>query len=163
MKKNFAVKAWIWWLLALIGIVGFILINGLLDYNASHAFSGWLVRLLGLDSKAGAEIGDFLLRKLAHITEYSLLGLLTQTIRFLLKKQGKNIKSWVPLLFILAVGILDEFFQSFSSRTGAVSDVILDFAGAMLGIGVVVVFRECQRRVRQKRNGTQRHNSKLED
>lgn len=139
MKKNFAVKAWIWWLLALIGIVGFILINGLLDYNASHAFSGWLVRLLGLDSKAGAEIGDFLLRKLAHITEYSLLGLLTQTIRISLKKQGKNISIWLPLFCVLAVGILDEFFQSFSSRTGAVSDVLLDFIGGIAGVLVATL------------------------
>ena len=134
MKKNFAVKAWIWWLLTLIGIVGFILTNGLLDYSASHAFSGWLVRLLGVDSKAGAETGDFLLRKLAHITEYSLLGLLTQTIRISLKKQGKNISIWLPLFCVLAVGVLDEFFQSFSNRTGTVSDVLLDFIGGLLGM-----------------------------
>ena len=134
MKKKIAVKAWIWWLLALIGIVGFILTNGLLDYSASHAFSGWLVRLLGVDSKAGAETGDFFLRKLAHITEYSLLGLLTQTIRISLKKQGKNISIWLPLFCVLAVGVLDEFFQSFSNRTGAVSDVLLDFIGGIAGV-----------------------------
>ena len=134
MKKKIAVKAWIWWLLALIGIVGFILTNGLLDYSASHAFSGWLVRLLGVDSKAGAETGDFLLRKLAHITEYSLLGLLTQTIRISLKKQGKNISIWLPLFCVLAVGVLDEFFQSFSNRTGVVSDVLLDFIGGIAGV-----------------------------
>lgn len=139
MKKKIAVKAWIWWLLALIGIVGFILTNGLLDYSASHAFSGWLVRLLGVDSKAGAETGDFLLRKLAHITEYSLLGLLTQTIRISLKKQGKNISIWLPLFCVLAVGVLDEFFQSFSSRTGAVSDVLLDFIGGIAGVLVATL------------------------
>lgn len=139
MKKKIAVKAWIWWLLALIGIVGFILTNGLLDYSASHAFSGWLVRLLGVDSKAGAETGDFLLRKLAHITEYSLLGLLTQTIRISLKKQGKNISIWLPLFCVLAVGVLDEFFQSFSNRTGAVSDVLLDFIGGIAGVLVATL------------------------
>ncbi len=139
MKKKIAVKAWIWWLLALIGIVGFILTNGLLDYSASHAFSGWLVRLLGVDSKAGAETGDFLLRKLAHITEYSLLGLLTQTIRISLKKQGKNISIWLPLFCVLAVGVLDEFFQSFSNRTGVVSDVLLDFIGGIAGVLVATL------------------------
>ncbi len=133
-KNNRVAKAWIWWLVALGLSILFILVNSLLDYDASHAFSGWFVGLLGLDSQAGPETGDFLLRKIAHVTEYALLGFLTQTVRTLLQNQGKKISIWLPLFCVLAVGVLDEFFQSFSNRTGAVSDVLLDFTGGVAGI-----------------------------
>lgn len=124
-------------LFALIGIgiiVVFILGNALLDYNVSHAFSGWLVRLLGLNTNGRVENNDFLLRKIAHITEYACLGFLIQTAKTLWQKQGKSISFWCSLFCLLGVGVLDEFIQSFSNRTSSVSDVLLDFMGGVLGM-----------------------------
>ncbi len=141
---------WIFWLFALGFIIVFILGNALLDYNASHALSGWLVRLLRMDFRAGAENTDFFLRKIAHITEYTLLGLLIQMARILLKKQNKNISIWLPLFCILSIGVLDEFFQSFSGRTSVVSDVILDFMGGLLGMIITALLHITITRKKQK-------------
>ena len=160
MKKLFFSQ--LFWVITALGIIAFILVNALFDFQASHTLSGWFVELFG-NPLNDAEKTDMLFRKIAHVGEYALLGAGVVTLFWLGKKKKPSLSIWCVLFFLLAMGVLDEFFQSFSNRTSSVSDVILDFAGAMLGIGVVVVFRECQRRVRQKRNGTQRHNSKLED
>ena len=45
------------------------------------------------------------------------------------------------MLAVLAVGSLDEFNQSFnSSRTGAVSDVILDLVGGLLALVLARIY-----------------------
>lgn len=131
LKKK--TKGWIWQI-AIVFVILFILGNALLGYHTSHTLSGWLLELLGLGNDSGADMGDFWLRKFAHITEYALLGLLAQIIRNILKTQGKIISVWFPMFCVLAVGVLDEFFQSFSSRTSSVNDVILDYMGGILGM-----------------------------
>ena len=142
MKKKIGIKAWAWWLLALIGIVTFILANGLMDNTASHAFSDWFAGLFGLSLTAESETGEFFLRKFAHITEYALLGFVLQTVWRLINKKGRKLLVCCPLLCVLAVGILDEIFQSFGSRNSAVSDVLLDFFGGVMGmIMATVVYR----------------------
>ena len=115
----------------------FILGNALLGYNASHAISGWLVSLLGLNEGATVGEGDFILRKIAHVLEYAVLGILVTMLCVLLKKNQKRMCVWFSLFFFLSVGVLDEFFQSFSSRTSAVSDVLLDFGAAVVGMAMV--------------------------
>lgn len=123
----------------------FILGNGLLDYDASHKFSQWFVRLLGMESKGPGGDGDLLLRKIAHVVEYALLGtgvfILTKKLN---KTFGKNLFGFA-LFYSLAVSVLDEYFQSFSARTSSVRDVILDFCGVLSGflIGYIILKIVC--------------------
>ncbi len=126
-------KGWIW-LIAIILVILFILGNALLGYHASHTLSGWLLELLGFENSAGTGDGDFWLRKLAHITEYGALGFLAILVKNYHSCRNKTISIWFPMFCILGVGVLDEFFQSFGNRTSAVSDILLDFAGGMLGM-----------------------------
>src|SRR5215211_4858659 len=75
----------------------------------------------------GTDLGtwDLVLRKLAHVTEYAILG-------FLLARA-------VPLTPALLIGIAyaftDEFHQTFvAGREGAPRDVAIDAAGVAIGL-----------------------------
>ncbi|HEV7426652.1 MAG TPA: VanZ family protein [Thermoanaerobaculia bacterium] len=82
---------------------------------------------------ATAEPVNFVIRKMAHLTEYGILAALT--FRAL---RGER-QSWSPRWAIGAIVIatciasIDEFHQSFvPSRTGTWHDVVLDAAGAAI-------------------------------
>lgn len=134
-KKSFKNRLFV---ILTVVIVLFIMVNALLSYNNSHLFSGWLAGFLGMDDKGAVENGDFVLRKVAHIIEYALLGAVIQWGRDSFEKQNKKTSVWLPLFTILSMGVLDEFFQGFRGRGSAVSDVLLDFAGGLLGMLMVM-------------------------
>jgi VanZ family protein len=79
---------------------------------------------------------QLLVRKCAHLTEYAILaGLLHRAFR---QDQDRFWRA-AALAFIVAAiyASLDEFHQSFiSSRTGSPWDVIIDCAGAMIGLTI---------------------------
>ncbi len=77
-----------------------------------------------------------LVRKLAHFTEFFLLGCL---ISLLLPMDWK--RRLLCCGFCLLAAFLDETIQVFSDRGDQVVDVWLDFAGAAAGILLVSVFR----------------------
>ena len=73
----------------------------------------------------GLGVWDLVLRKLAHVTEYAVLG-------FLLARAA-------PLAAAFALGVLyavsDELHQSFvSGRQGAPRDVAIDALGVVIGL-----------------------------
>ena len=90
-----------------------------------------LVFFLGED-----QVTHHLIRKLAHFTEFFLLGGL---ISLLLPMDWK--KRLLCCGFCLLAAFLDETIQVFSDRGDQVVDVWLDFAGAAAGILLVTGFR----------------------
>ncbi len=92
-------------------------------------------------------------RKLAHMTEYALLAVLTGAL--LVAWEDRNWQRpafrWgVPAAFCLLYASTDEFHQIFSSRGASVVDVLIDFCGALLGLcllwGVSALVRRCVHR-----------------
>lgn len=77
---------------------------------------------------------DYLVRKNAHAFMYMVLALLVSSVFFMYNKRGKN--TIVYILFIcLFYAVTDEFHQSFvPERTSAVSDVLVDLGGALIGL-----------------------------
>lgn len=77
---------------------------------------------------------DYLVRKNAHAFMYMVLALLVSSVFFMYNKRGKN--TIVYILFIcLFYAVTDEFHQSFvPERTSAVSDVLVDLGGALIGV-----------------------------
>src|SRR6516162_10593753 len=76
-----------------------------------------------------------LIRKAAHLTEYAILAcLLLRALR-----AGAAVRwpwRWAPLAFVLVAlsAGLDEYHQTYTqSRTGAVSDSVLDMTGGLIG------------------------------
>ena len=113
--------------------------NSLLPSEISGAFSDWVKNLLAplfgwTEESSG---GGGLLRKLAHFTEFATLGV---CLRWLLGMM--DTKRWRQMLIPLAVAFvtacIDETIQLFIPLRGpGVKDVIIDTAGATLGIVIL--------------------------
>ena len=76
------------------------------------------------------------LRKNAHAFEYALLAVIVSNLLFMVGLKGKNALTTIMFICLLfAVG--DEFHQLFvPGRTSLVSDVLIDFSGSLVGIGL---------------------------
>jgi len=91
----------------------------------------WLKPDISLDTIAQIH---FLVRKIAHLTEYAILAILL--MRALCERatslwRGAAVVLIVAVLFALA----DEYHQSFvASRTSSLGDAAIDSAGVLLGI-----------------------------
>lgn len=79
-----------------------------------------------------------LVRKLAHFAEFALLGVELALLGLLFKKRSslfEKIFSYPCLLLIaLIMALSDETLQIFSGRSAEVTDVWIDFSGAVFGI-----------------------------
>ncbi len=77
---------------------------------------------------------DYVLRKNAHAFMYMILAFFVSSTFFSFNKKGKS--SVVYILFIcLFYAVTDEFHQSFvQGRTSLVSDILIDFGGALIGL-----------------------------
>jgi VanZ family protein len=87
----------------------------------------------------------FLTRKLAHFTEYAVLGILSARA-FSSSANDFVQRRWfqAALLLIVAYALLDEFHQSFvPSRTASIYDSAIDVAG---GLTALLVFRVWHKR-----------------
>lgn len=104
--------------------------------NQSSSLSWKIASFLAGRPLPSGTLLELAIRKLAHLSEYLLLGLLMSAcLRSFLPKCGKR----VILLFItgLVLASIDETIQSFTpGRTPAVTDVLIDFTGAALGVGI---------------------------
>lgn len=126
--------------------MGFIFYMSSNNGQISHQKSNKVVNLIeSIQTKL--ETGDkdiiinekrlkFLVRKNAHVFIYMVLALLVSSMFFIFNKRGKN--AVVYILFIcLIFAIADEFNQSFiPQRTSSVRDVLIDFTGSLIGLGL---------------------------
>jgi VanZ family protein len=83
---------------------------------------------------------DHIIRKNAHAFMYMVLAFLVSSIFFAYSKRGKY--AIIYILFIcLFYAVTDEFHQSFiPGRTSLVSDVLVDFCGALIGLAIFYLF-----------------------
>ena len=83
---------------------------------------------------------DFLhliLRKCAHFTEFAILGILSTFTLFQTKVARKAV---LAIGFCLAIASMDETLQLFvDGRVGSVMDVLIDVAGASVGVLAVII------------------------
>jgi VanZ family protein len=89
----------------------------------------------------------FLLRKLGHLTEYAVLGLLVLRAVRDTWHLGWSWSTFGLALLVTAVyAASDEFHQSFvPSRGASVVDVGIDTAGASIGLVLAYVFRRSRK------------------
>lgn len=131
MSKKDKLKAIILIILTLC-VVAFIFMHSLtpatLSAEESGAVTDWLSKLLPF------QLTDHIVRKLAHFTEYSVLGFVTSfTVYSFFKKPTGGI--FIKLFFTIFTAVIDETIQlNISGRSGQVTDVLLDFSGSVTGI-----------------------------
>lgn len=126
-------------------VTGFIFYSSLQPADVSNfasksllVFLQDLLRLLHLDGL----ITNHVLRKLAHFTEFFVQGLFVVTF-FLLNKRDKRFCVVNTLFIGLLTAVCDENIQLFvPGRAGMPQDVLLDFAGTVLGTFFgIIIFR----------------------
>jgi VanZ family protein len=78
-----------------------------------------------------------ILRKCAHFTEFAVLGVFSSLTLSLMRGTRRGLRA---LTFCLVIAAIDETLQLFvDARVGRVVDVILDGAGALVGVSIVFV------------------------
>lgn len=88
---------------------------------------------------------SFPVRKLAHFTEFFVLGALSFVFFATYKKPGLILKAAVPFVFGVLYAVSDEFHQLWvSGRSGAFFDVCIDSAGVFLAvlIGFLIIYKK---------------------
>jgi VanZ family protein len=92
-----------------------------------------------VDNEYYLEKLDFPVRKLAHFTEYAILGFLV--INFCLSFNMLYAGTFSILLCFL-YAMSDEFHQLFiNGRSGQFTDVLIDTSGAIIMIGIIKLFK----------------------
>lgn len=91
-------------------------------------------------------IFHLLIRKMAHLTEYFILAVLTYA-----GCRSRRLPRWnwgwvlTTMIIVGVCALLDEFHQSFvPSRTASLRDSLLDISGGLCGLGFIFIlaFRE---------------------
>lgn len=118
----------------LVLILAFIWGNSLLSAEASRQFSDWvkeILRLLfGKKGSGGGDGNNGLLRKIAHFTEFTALGMCLCWLFGMLRKH-----IGMALLSGLAAACVDELIQCFVPNRGpSILDVGLDTCGIIAGV-----------------------------
>lgn len=123
-----------------VGLIAFIFSNSFQSAEESNAASGWVAAFLRpvLDphEKLPDDVYHKLIRKLAHFTEFGLLG-------FCLGGAAANVL-WHGRWFCAAaaaivIAFADETIQCFTGRTNSIIDVTIDSAGALCGLAAMAI------------------------
>lgn len=117
-----------------------------LSGEESGSQSGWIVdiitALLPFDiSPEATDILTFAVRKLAHFTEYAILGTLyIQALRAWDRNDRERLWLIISTALCFIYAATDEFHQSFTDGRGpSVRDVFIDAAGGFFGGAVSVI------------------------
>ena len=118
--------------------------NSMLSTEDSGSISHFIADILGGGAGSASDEGHFLLRKVAHFTEYAVLGLITALLFDSFKID--NAKQYLCAAVIgVSVPLIDETIQIFSGRGPALADVWIDISGFALGAAVTFLVI-CKRR-----------------
>ncbi|MBE7039480.1 MAG: VanZ family protein [Ruminococcaceae bacterium] len=136
-------------------IVAFIFSNSLKGsrdtVSQSKIVASKIQKVVDSDKKISRDIFHGVIRKIAHIAEFSLLGIgLGSTFYAAYLFWGKKYIS-LPILLGLSVAVCDEFIQSFGSRKSLVSDVLIDFGGILFGFLIILSMSFLINKIRKKR------------
>lgn len=127
--------------LCLAAVLGFIWINSAMPGQTSGQLSGWVGKLIGTILpflSPESPHGSYLVRKIAHFSEFAALGMCLGWLSGMLLK-----KYWPQMLIPFGCGVaaacIDETIQIFSpGRYCSIVDVSIDSAGVLTGLGCLL-------------------------
>ena len=115
----------------------------------------WCLRRFGVETEPSV-----LVRKLAHFSEYAVLGVLM----YMLLSTPMKRRGILAAAACLAAAGVDEFLQRFADgRAPAMRDIGIDFAGACVGVllAALLLARSFRRRRRRYKRKLRREQRKL--
>lgn len=132
--------------------MAFIWGHSLRDGTASSGESDFFARLKPIMDLLGAmgvtSWGDrtFLVRKMAHFIEYTVLGIFGWRLSNAMRTKSRAATRLIALLVCL-VTVVDETIQLFvPGRSGRVTDVLLDLSGVAFGAVLSLAISKIARR-----------------
>lgn len=118
--------------------------QSLFTREASGNLSGFVVRvlkpLLDPNNSIDQEVFHHFIRKSAHFIEFSALGLCLGGFSVHLGILRNRRYIALPMLLGLGAAVSDEYLQYFTGRGSMVTDVVLDYCGAMTGLLLARLF-----------------------
>ena len=149
MRKNVSKKT-LFYVCSIISmaILCFIFSQSILSREESGALSAgimaFLKPLLDPHNRLDADLFHFIIRKAAHFTEFAAFGFFVAgAVTNLGHIKGRRFLAF-PMLITLVCAVSDEFLQYFTGRGSMVTDVVLDYAGALFGMALLAVFHWCR-------------------
>lgn len=119
--------------------------------NTSRIIRPLLLWLFPDSSEETLAFAHFIVRKLAHLTEYAVLGLLAARA-FTTSSHQSLRRRWFlfSLLLVIVYALSDEFHQRFvPARTGSIYDSFIDIAGGFIALLVLLIWRKVKRKRRE--------------
>lgn len=105
-------------------------------------WAGLIFTLSGIPHLSSGWRYDFLLRKIAHVTEYFVLTLLTYRGLKLSWNTGPTPLNLATIAFVLIYALLDEIHQSsVPGRAGTWQDVLFDASGIIIFFLLLKIWR----------------------
>jgi len=123
-----------------LGFITYASTEGFSAANTSRIIGPIVLWLFPNTSADTMEVIHFTIRKIAHFTEYGILGYLA--VRAFRTSPGPNIiRYWflLSLSIVVLYALMDEYHQSFvPSRTASIYDSFIDMTG---GLTVILLLR----------------------
>lgn len=115
------------------------MVSGRLSGGLTARIAAWLTPNWALLSEAEQavrlDVWHLVVRKAAHVTEFAVLGGLLMNAWARGRQQARVREAGLAALCGLLYAALDEFHQMFVPERGpAVTDVLIDFSGVMIGV-----------------------------
>lgn len=135
--------------------------NSLLPGEISGAISQWVRDLISTFFPGGSDPqeGHGLLRKLAHFTEFTSLGM---CLCWMISMLGK--RPWLSLIGGFLVACVDETIQRFIPDRGpSLRDVMIDTSGVALGVILLLGGYAILQAKREKRRKTNNEKTDVTD
>ena len=138
--------------------IAFIFSNSLEDSVESGAKSAWVYALV---HAIIPWVSELFIRKMGHFAEFAILGMLISSTVFAYicpaprEAIKKHLWCFTALPAVFLVGCADEFLQNFiQGRHPAFTDVLIDTAGGLFGIIIIltiVLLIRCSRIKKENR------------
>ena len=121
-----------------VSLIVFIFSNSFQSPDESNAASGWVAAflrpLLNPHGRLSDEMYHKLVRKLAHFTEFGMLGFCLGGVAANVLLRGKW---YCAAAAAILTAFADETIQRFTERTNSITDVAIDSAGALCGLAAM--------------------------
>jgi len=122
-----------------LGFISFASSDGFNASNTSRIIGPLILWLFPNTSPETLEVVHYLTRKLAHFTEYAILGFLAARA-FRTSPRPAISQRWflICLALIVVYALFDEYHQSFvPSRTASIFDSMIDTVGGLIALLIV--------------------------
>ena len=138
-------------------VIAFAFIHSSMPAEVSQGESGGVLDFLVRILKAiglSAELTDHIVRKAAHFTEFTAMGMLFTSCAYCFDRFRPYRFTSQIMLAGLSTAVIDETIQLFvEGRAGMIKDVLLDFSGVVTGFAVMLAFYLIYIRIRKRKQG----------